>query len=104
MALIIKAAKHTYVSAQGTFMIHKSYFMAQPGVTATKAKAMSENLMREDERVEAIIKAHANIPVDVWATHALQDVTFTAQDAVKYGIAQKIGEWQVPAGSQIFNI
>lgn len=94
--------RHT--SAYGTFMIHKSHFSAQTGISAAKFEAMAKNLTLEDSRVEAILKENTNIPEDKWALHALQDVTFSAQEAVDFGIAFDICEWNVPAGNQIFNI
>lgn len=94
-----------YVSAYASFMIHKTYTAPQGApLTASKLKTMTKSLEIDDARTEAILKANTNIPTHLWALHASQDVHFTAQEAVQYGIAHSVKEFQVPAGSQIFQV
>jgi len=97
-------AEHRHASAHSSFMIHKSHFPMQPGVNAAKLEALAKNLVLEDERVEAILKAETEIPEEKWAFHALQDVVFSAKEAVEFGIADDIREFEVPPGNQIFNV
>lgn len=96
-------AKHRYTSATGTFMIHKSTMNQQGAIGITKLRALADALHIEDVRSEAVLREFTNIPEDKWALHAVQDVMFNATDAVQYGIAHAIREWQVPAGGNIFN-
>ncbi len=97
-------AKNRYVSAYGHFMIHKSYFGAQAGTNAAKLKALAEALVMEDDRIEAILRENTDIPEERWAVHPLQDVTFNAKEAIEFGIAHELREFDVPSGNQIFNI
>jgi ATP-dependent protease ClpP protease subunit len=97
-------AAHRHVSEHANFMIHKSHFGAQAGVNAAKLGSLAESLLAEDARTEAIVKQRTNIPADKWSLHALQEVTFNAQEAVQFGIADDIREFQVPSGHQLFNI
>ncbi len=97
-------AKHRYVSQHATFSIHKTAYPTHASANAVLHRALSNNLLIEDSRSEAIIKAFTNIPADRWISHAVEDVIFQAQEAVQFGIAEAIREFQVPAGNQIFNI
>jgi ATP-dependent Clp protease, protease subunit len=97
-------ARYRHVSKHGTFMIHKTFFPAQSGIKASKLKALSDLAASEDVRVESIIKERSSVPADRWIQHALNDVTFNAQEAVDFGIAQDIREWAVPDGTQMYNI
>jgi ATP-dependent Clp protease, protease subunit len=97
-------ARHRHVSKHGTFMVHKAYFPAQSGTNASRLKALSDLAASEDTRMETIIKARCQVPEDRWVQHALNDVTFGAQESVDFGIAHDIREWAVPKGEQIYNI
>lgn len=98
-------AAHRYTSTHANFVIHKTRYSGQASADAIGHRALADNAEREDARSEAILKAHTKIPADRWARHALaQDVFFTAQESVQFGIAQKIREFQIPAGDQVFHI
>lgn len=98
------AAAHRHVSQSGTFFIHKAGVPTQPGANAAQLKATHAGLVADDARVEAILKAHTKIPANKWAQHKRRDVTFNAQEAVNFGIADDIREFTVPPGNQIYNI
>jgi ATP-dependent Clp protease, protease subunit len=97
-------AANRHASAHSTFMIHKSNFPAQIGANAAKLEALAKSLVVEDDRVESILKMETDIPEEKWALHALQDVTFSAKEAVEFGIADDIREFEIPSGNTIFNI
>jgi ATP-dependent Clp protease, protease subunit len=97
-------AERRYVSTHGNFMIHKAQWPAGDRAHAAKLEALADTLGAEDARIEAILKAETKIPEEKWRLHALQDVYLTAQDAIKFEIAEDIREFNVPAGSQLFNI
>ena len=98
------AGKHRYVSINGNFMIHKVYFPAHPTGDASRFKAVAEALIADDARIEAILRAHTKIPSEKWALYQNHDVIFDAEQAVEFGIANSIQEFQVPAGNQLFHI
>jgi ATP-dependent protease ClpP protease subunit len=95
---------YRHTSAHGTFMIHKSHFPAQPGARAAQLDALAKTLVIEDARIEAVLKTEATIPDEKWVLHALQDVTFSAKEAVDFGIADDIREFDVPDGNKFYNI
>ena len=84
-------------------MIHKSTMNPQGAVGITKLRALADALNMEDIRSEAVLREFTKIPEDKWALHAVQDVMFNATDAVQYGIAHAIREWEIPPGTHIFN-
>jgi ATP-dependent protease ClpP protease subunit len=105
IAYVGVALGHRYVSSVGNFMIHKSYANSPQGMlNAVKLQAMAASLAADDARIESILKVQTNIPAAHWALHASQDVFFNAQEAVQFGIAHSIREFQVPQGEQIFNV
>jgi len=103
-AIAYLGAKHRHTSAHGTFMIHKTSFPAQAGLNAGGRKALTDAATAEDRRIEAIIKERAKIPEGRLVLDAMGQVTFNAQEAVDFGIADDIREFEVPPGNQVFNI
>ena len=96
-------AKTRKASKYSAFMIHRS--QRNPGVTtANMLKSLAESAALDDKRTEAILREHLNLPADKWNDFDHYDLSFSAEEAVKYGIAQGIGEFAPPAGSKIFNI
>jgi ATP-dependent Clp protease, protease subunit len=98
------AGTYRHVSQSGTFFIHKTGAPAQAGANAPQVKATLAALVLDDARTVAILKAHTRIPAHKWAAYRRGDVTFSAQEAINFGIADDIREFQVPPGNQIFNI
>jgi ATP-dependent protease ClpP protease subunit len=97
-------AKYRYASVHSTFMIHRTHSIPQGPQTATKLRALIALLQTDDPRTEAILRAHTNIPPERWALLDSQDVLFNASEAVQFGLADVIREFEVPPGNQIFNV
>jgi ATP-dependent Clp protease, protease subunit len=102
--LAFLGGRFRFTNAHATFAIHKSRFPAQAPIDAKSHRALADQAMLEDHRVEAILKAKTQIPAKRWKQHALHDVVFDAQQSVQFGIAKAIGDFQPPVGSQVFNI
>jgi ATP-dependent Clp protease, protease subunit len=98
------AGRHRFVSAHANFMIHKSHFATGDRGNAAKLGTLAQTLSVEDARIEGILRADTKILEEVWSRHALQDVYLTAQEAVEFGVADEIREFDIPLGSQVFNI
>lgn len=98
------AARRRIVSKSGTFLIHKAHYSPPPYSNLSKLKSVIDSLLIDDQRIEAILKSHTQIPAEEWAAHASQDVTFDAQQAINFSVADEIGEFVVPPGNQVFNI
>jgi ATP-dependent Clp protease protease subunit len=91
-------------SPHSSFMIHKVRCGELSGVPANLLWSIVDAMRIDDIRYEATIRKHTNIPVDVWAQFNNHDMNFSAEDAVKFGIADEIGEFSPPAGSKVFSI
>lgn len=102
--LAFLGGRYRFTNAHATFAIHKSRFPAQAPTDAIGHRAIAAQALLEDNRVEAIFKARTQIPTKRWKQHALHDVVFDAQQSVQFGIAKAIGDFEPPAGSQVFNI
>jgi ATP-dependent Clp protease protease subunit len=95
-------AKKRKTSAFATFMTHRTSGPAQ-AFEAARLKAITESVILDDQRTEAILRKHISMPENRWA--ALEsDLLFSAEDAVKYGVADEIAEFAPPLGSKIFHI
>lgn len=99
------AGARRIVSRHASFMIHKtSVNPAHPTIPAHRLGSLIEALCADDERIEAILRTHTTIPDDRWALHAQQDVLFKPQEAVDFGIANEIGEFQVPDDTPVYSV
>lgn len=97
-------AQNRYTSAHATFGIHKSKFPSMAASDTAEHGALARQLKMEDARTEAILKAHTQIPRSKWRAHARHDVFFDADEAVKFGLAQQVREFQIPPFNPVFNI
>jgi ATP-dependent Clp protease protease subunit len=96
-------AKIRKTAKSATFMLHKTIISPQ-AATAQRLLAVTKNVILDDERTEAILREHLNLPDELWEIHESADLWMTAEEAVKYGLATEIGEFAPPFGSQIFNL
>ena len=96
-------AKIRRVSARGAFMIHKTQTTTQAATTAT-IKSLTDSAILADDRTEAILREHIKMPNDKWAHFNHNDLWFSADDAVKFGIVQEVAEFAPPSGTQLFGI
>ncbi len=84
-------------------MIHKTQTTTQAATTATM-KSLTDSTILADARTEAILREHIKMPNDKWAHLNHNDLWFSADDAVKFGIVQEIAEFTPPFGTQLFGI
>jgi ATP-dependent Clp protease protease subunit len=96
-------AKIRRVSTHAAFMIHRTQTTAQ-SVTTQTLKSFTDAAILADNRTEAILREHITMPNDKWAHFDHNDLWLSAQDAVKFGIAQEIAEFSPPSGTQLFAI
>lgn len=94
---------HRKTNSRGTFMIHRSTFNPQPA-TSRNLKHVAESLALDDERTEAILRAHIRLPAELWTEMQYHDLHLSAEEAVKYGIADEIGDFGPPLGTQVYNL
>lgn len=95
--------RHRKVSRHGTFMIHRTQTTTQAANTQT-VKAFAESAVLFDKNTESILREHIkNMPAEKWAHFNHNDLWFSAEDAVKFGVADEIAEFMPPAGTRLFN-
>ena len=90
-------------TANAVFMIHKGTNPTTVGAGVERLKAVTANLAIDDNRIEEILRAHLELPIELWTQFDYHDVYLTGTDAVKYGLADEIAEFSPPAGVKILN-
>jgi ATP-dependent Clp protease protease subunit len=97
-------ARHRKVSKHGTFMIHRTQTTTQAANTQT-VKAFAESAILFDKNTEGILREHVkNMPADKWTHFNHNDLWFSAEEAVKFGIADEIADFAPPAGTKIYTL
>jgi ATP-dependent protease ClpP protease subunit len=97
-------ALHRATSPHAVFMIHRTQCNIPPGTPAVRAQTIVNAALLDDQRTEAILKDRLVLPADKWKQFELDDLHFSAEEAVKYGIAEKIADFSPPPRTQIYNI
>ncbi|MDP9024901.1 MAG: ATP-dependent Clp protease proteolytic subunit [Candidatus Eremiobacteraeota bacterium] len=97
-------AKHRKASAHAVFQLHRTTNLPSQPTGSYTLRALADSTALDDARTEAVIRAHTTIPDDRWAQLDKYDVFIPAPEAVKYGIADEIGEFSPPPGTQIFSV
>ncbi len=96
-------AQRRKTSAYAAFMLHRSS-MSPQSATAAKLKNAAESLVIDDERTEAILRAHLTLSDEQWTRLGYHDLTFSGPEAVKVGLANEVSEFAPPSGTQLFNL
>ena len=60
-----------------------------------------DSLLEQDAIIEAILRDRANIPEDVLRSRYSQDVMISPADAVSYGVAAEVRQFEIPKGQSI---
>ena len=96
-------AKVRRTSAHAAFMMHRTQTTTQFANTQT-IRSFAESAILADNRTEAILRHHITMPEEKWAHFNHNDLWFSAEDAVKCGLADEIGEFDPPAGTKLFYV
>jgi ATP-dependent Clp protease protease subunit len=96
-------AKRRKTSARATFMLHRSTNSAQ-FATSSKLQHIAKSLILDDERTDSIIREHVKLPPELWDELQFHDIYLSGKEGVDLGIATEIGEFEPPAGVQVFNL
>jgi ATP-dependent Clp protease, protease subunit len=94
-------AKHRKVSAYASFMIHRTQTTTTAANTQT-IKAFAQSAVLFDENTEAILRKHLKMPPDKWVHFDHNDLWFSAEEAIKAGIADQIAEFAPPPGTRLW--
>ena len=96
-------AKKRKTSAFAAFAIHRTQTTTQFVNTQT-IKSLADAAVINDQRTEAILRQHITMSSEKWSQFDHNDVIFTAEEAVKVGIADEIREFSPPAGTRIYTV
>src|SRR5579859_198403 len=96
-------AKGRKTSASGTFMIHRSTNSSQ-FATSSKLQHLAKALVLDDERTEAILRNHVTMPDELWTELKYNDLYLSGEEAIKLGIADGLGDFAPPPGTQVTNL
>jgi ATP-dependent Clp protease protease subunit len=96
-------AKNRKASRNSMFMIHRTQTTTQSATTQT-IKAFAESAVLFDRNTEGILREHIHMSEDKWAHFNHNDLWFSAEDAVKFGIAEEIADFSPPNGTKLYNI
>lgn len=91
------------VSASAAFMIHRSVLVQLPA-NAAGFEAIAKSKSIDDSRTESILREHLKLTSDEWKLLNYMDLHFSAEEAIKNGLAQDIGEFSPPPGALLYNI
>lgn len=83
------------VSQYGAFMLHRSSVAAQTA-SAGDLAAIVHSMNIEDERIESIIRTHLELTTDQWRVFTHHELTLSAPEALRAGLATDIEEFSPP--------
>jgi ATP-dependent Clp protease protease subunit len=96
-------AKHRYVSASATFLLHRTQGTAQ-AASSDRLHAIAQSVSMDDARTEGILLRELEMPPKLWKIHKMADLWLTAKQAIDFKLATDIGDFAPPFGANIFNI
>lgn len=102
-AVAYLGAQGRKVSAGATFMFHRSTQTPQVATVANMA-AIVQNLTLDDERTEAILRQHIQLPKKLWSKFSHHDLYLSAKEAIEFGIADEIADFSPPPDAKIFSV
>jgi ATP-dependent Clp protease, protease subunit len=100
--LAFLGGKHRKTTKNAMFMIHKSTAPIQQGTTLQKLERVQKGLILDDARIDTIFRESLKLPDEMWIDLVHHDVNISGDDAIKFGIADEIGEF-TPGNSKVFN-
>ena len=97
------AATKRKTSASATFMLHRTTGSSQPA-SAGRLHSLAESVVLDDKRTDAILRAHIKLSPEEWTALDKHELWFSAEEAIKAEIANEIGEFDPPKGTEIYTI
>ena len=84
-------------------MIHRTQTTTESATTQT-IKAFAESAVLFDGNTEGILREHVNMPEEKWAHFNHNDLWFSVEEAVKFGIADEIADFTPPVGTKLYHL
>jgi ATP-dependent Clp protease protease subunit len=101
--IVYLGAKNRKASRHSMFMIHRTQTTTQSATTQT-IKAFTESAILFDKNTEEILREHIQMPEEKWSHFNHNDLWFSSEDAVEFGIAHEIADFKPPAGTKLYNL
>jgi ATP-dependent Clp protease, protease subunit len=98
------SAERRYCSPHAMFMIHPTALPMQENMTSTRAQAVLNGALADDDRTETILRERASIPDDILAGRRTRDIFIAPDQAFAYGLVHGVSEFTLPRGNQIIQI
>ncbi len=74
------------------------------GMSWERLKVLMDSALAEEDRTDGILRDRCAIPEEMLLARRSSEVHFSAQDAVKFGVAHEVKEFSLPLGSQMYQI
>jgi ATP-dependent protease ClpP protease subunit len=97
-------ALHRIVSRSAIFSIHRTQVVYAQGTPARRVQTVVNAALLDDERTEAIFRQHVTMPDELWLQFDHDDLHFSAEESVRYGFAEQIGDFAPPPGTRIYYV
>lgn len=102
-AVAYLGAKERVTSANAIFSFHRTSISPQFAM-AFALKNYAETVGIDDRRTEEILRAHVKWGQEKWAHLERADLWVSTQEAVDFGVADKIGDFSPPIGTTMYNV
>jgi ATP-dependent Clp protease, protease subunit len=94
-------ARRRIASPHAQFMIHRSHCTAE-FVNLQHLESTGASMKLDDDRTEAILRAHTRLPDSVWRKMNETNVFISGAEAVAYGLADEIGDFAPAPGAAVY--
>jgi ATP-dependent Clp protease protease subunit len=102
---VFAGALHRYCSRHVLFMIHPTAVPGSAeGISWERLQSMMNAALAEENRTEGILRERCHIPEEFLAARRFSEVHFSAEDAIKFGIAHEIKELALSLGCEVLQI
>jgi ATP-dependent Clp protease, protease subunit len=102
--LVFLSAAHRVVCPYAKFLLHPAVWKAGAGLNTEQHRIVSRSLAKNDKDIDDILKTRITMPATKWKQARRHQLEISAQEAIEFGLADKIGDWSVPQGQAILSI
>lgn len=99
-SLVFLGAHKRVASARSTFLLHRSATAPQ-AASASRLKTLTESIALDDRNTESIYRDHLTLPEELWKRLDYDDLILSAEDAMKYGLVDEIGDFTPDRGAVV---
>ncbi len=102
---IFAGAEVRLCSKHVLFMVHPTSVPGSAeGMSWERLKILMESALAEEDRTEGVLRDRCRIPDTLLSARRSSEVHFSAEDAVKFGVAHEVKEFSLPRGSQMIQV